>query len=113
MAERKNENEKSSSDFTKFAEIENFGERLQNIKQPAMCCLNLKDLKVNLIDIPYEGEARLFPAQPAFVDEDCLVFMGIDVGSRKLGMTYIYCRPTAIYLFNLLSNDPASNYIII
>ncbi len=36
--------------------------------------------------------------------------MGIDVGSKKLGMVYIFCRPTSIYTLNL-SDKVASKHL--
>lgn len=48
-------------------------------------------------------------AQPSFIDNDSIVFMGIQSGAKKLGMTYIYCRPTSIYTMNLNDNNSLGN----
>lgn len=101
-----------SKDFSKFVEIENFGERLQSVKDPVLCVLTISSRSIQLIDISYsdniEGSVRC-PAQPVFANDNSIVFMGIDVGSKKLGMTYIYCRSSSIYHLNL-SNYQASTF---
>jgi hypothetical protein len=103
ISEKKNSGKEGEIiDFQKFSEVENFGERLQTIKVPVICLLNLKSLKVETFEVKnFDGAVTRYPAQPSFVNDDSLVFMGIDVGSKKLGMTYIYCRPTSIYRLNL------------
>lgn len=95
-------------EFYKFAEVENFGERLQTVKEPVLCVLTIATHKLEVIEINWPEEIQgliRYPAQPVFINEDSLIFMGIDVGSKKLGMTYIYCRPTAIYLLSLSSKQ--------
>ena len=88
--------------FSKYAEKENFGERLQNVKEPVLCLLNIKSLEIEVIDPNQLDQLNsCFIAQPAFIDDESIVFMGIKVGAKKLGMTYIYCRPTSIYTMNL------------
>lgn len=88
--------------FSKFADKENFGERLQNVKDPVLCLLNIKSLTIEVIDPNQLDQMNsCFIAQPAFIDDESIVFMGIQVGAKKLGMTYIYCRPTSIYTMNL------------
>lgn len=111
----KKSNEGEEKDFKKFVEVSNFGERLQTTKEPVLCLLDVVNYKVEVLGVQYEGScdcerdgAMRYPAQATFVNDDSLVFMGIDVGSKKLGMTYIYCRPTSIYLMNL-SDKAASN----
>lgn len=93
------------TDFKGFVEVENFGERLQATKEPILCIFNMANFKVEVIEIEYKvcgcDGVRRFPAEAVFVDENSVIFMGIDVGSKKLGMTYIYCRPTSIYLMKL------------
>ena len=100
VAKRKTSNE--SEGFEKFLEMENFGEKLQNVKEPIFCLIDVKTLKLELIQISLESN---FIAQPAFIDNDSIVFMGIQVGAKKLGLTYIYCRPTAIYEMDLSSKS--------
>lgn len=92
-------------------EVENFGERLQTIREPVLCLLNMKSFQVEVIDILYSGDCDIlrYPAQATFVNDESLVFMGINVGSKKLGMTYIYCRPTSIYYMKL-AEKTASNF---
>lgn len=97
-------------DHLKFVEVENFGERLQNVKEPVICYFDLITNIIKVLDIEYEedcagkGKVKKYPAQPVFIDDDNIVFMGIDVGSKKLGMVYIYCRPTSIYKLNLFKS---------
>ena len=103
MAERR----RKEPEIEKFADVENFGERLQNINEPVLILFDLLNLKPELLNIKYYNETETekgifkYPAQPAFIDTGSVVFMGIDVGSRKLGMSYIYCRSTSIYRLNL------------
>ena len=107
MAERS----RKEPEIEKFADVENFGERLQNINEPVLILFDLLNLKPELLNIKYYNETETetetekgiikYPAQPAFIDTGSVVFMGIDVGSRKLGMSYIYCRSTSIYRLNL------------
>ena len=116
MAEKKSgkeggEGDEGEGDIRKFVEVENFGERLQKIKEPVLCILNIENLKVEVVEIEYkecgcDGVCR-FPAQAVFVDQNSVIFMGINVGTKKLGMTYIYCRPTSIYLMKL--NDKVAS----
>ena len=88
--------------FSKYAEKENFGERLQNVKEPVLCLLNIKSLEIEVIDPNQLDQLNsCTTAQPAFIDDESIVFMGIQVGAKKFGMTYIYCRPTSIYTMNL------------
>lgn len=93
--------------YSKFYDDESFGERLQNVKEPVICHLNLISMKVDVIDFEIDSSnsrrIKLYPAQISFLNDETLVFMGIDVGSKKLGMTYIYCRQTAIYELELKS----------
>ena len=68
----------------------------------------MQNLKIDIIDFADENRAnstKKYPAQASFVDEEKVVLMGIDVGSKKLGMTYIYCRNTAIYELDLKSKN--------
>lgn len=109
--------EKEIKNFNKFVEVENFGERLQTTKEPVLCLLDVVNFNVKVIEVDYEDCCECdgvvkYPAQAAFVNDESLVFMGIDVGSKKLGMTYIYCRQTSIFFMNL-SDKTASNTKII
>lgn len=115
ISEKQKGKEVEEKDFTKFVEVEGFGERLQNIKEPVLCLLNVTSQEVKIIDIKYGCDSNntvdvlRYPAQAMFVNDDSLVFMGVNVGSKKLGMTYIYCRPTLIYYMKLGENNNASN----
>lgn len=84
--------------FSKFIEKENFGERLQSVKEPILCLFDLKTMKIETIEPDINS---IYVSQPVFITNDSIAFMGIKVGSKKLGMTYIYCRPSVICTMNL------------
>ena len=98
----------SSILLSKYLDKENFGERLQEVRMPAMFILNVKTLKVTEMKVSVESSYKIFPAQPVFIDEENIVFMGIPNLSKQLGMTYIFCRPTSIFSMRL-SSGQASN----
>lgn len=76
------------------------------MKEPVLCIFEASTLKFTILDIKYQEQGTIkYPAQQMFIDEESLVFMGIDVGSKKLGMTYIYCRNSGIYHLKLSTND--------
>lgn len=101
LAEKKpTENEQK---FNNFIEKETFGERLQNVKEPILCLFEVKLMKI--VEVIQLESSPFFAAQPAFIDNDSIVFMGIQRGAKKLGMTYIYCRPTSIYTMTLSSKS--------
>lgn len=95
--------------FSKYIEKENFGERLQNVKEPIFCLFEVKTMKIGVIEM--DSKAYNI-AQPAFIDTDSIVFMGIQCGAKKLGMTYIYCRPTSIYTMNLRDNSVGNQKVL-
>lgn len=78
----------------KYVATESFGERLQSVKRPVLCCLHVDRLEIRTF--PLASGESLVPAQPVFGTEETLYFVGIRLGARKLGMTYIYCRHSAI-----------------
>lgn len=106
VAEKK-KSEVSIKDFSKYLENENFGEKLQNVKEPVICVLDISKLKARVLDFKFVESTsekslpnQIFPAQPIFGNENEIYFTGIAVGSRKLGMSYIYCRHSVIYCIN-------------
>jgi hypothetical protein len=84
--------------FEKFVHVEYFGEKLFLINDPVICVLNLEIFSVNVLNL--DVPQNIFPSQPVFANEDTIFFNGIEVGSKKLGMTYIYSRNTSIYRAN-------------
>lgn len=60
-------------------------------------------MKIEVIQLDFKA-IGFYVAQPAFINNNSIVFMGIQCGAKKLGMTYIYCRPTSIYTMNLIDN---------
>lgn len=92
VAERKRDEQKG---FEKFVYAEHFGEKLSTIIDPVLCVLDLETCKVNVLSQVDMND--IFPSQPVFGDDDTIYFSGIEVGSKRLGMSYIYCRPSAIY----------------
>jgi hypothetical protein len=87
-----------SADFGKFRHVESFGEKLQDFRNTCLVRLDLQECKVEklVLKFPLAGEAQ--PLQATFLDSQRIIFTGLRVGSRKLGQTFIYCRPTAIYI---------------
>ena len=69
-------------DFSKFIEKENFGERLQNVKEPIFCLFDAKFMKIDVIESVLDS---CFIAQPAFIDDESIALRGIHVGAKKLG----------------------------
>lgn len=106
---------------------------MQNIVEPVVCVLEVLKLKSRVLEFEFteeineiesnfnENKIKIYPAQPIFGNGNEIFFTGIKVGSRKLGMTYIYCRHSAIYCVNnnfedddkLLSASKITNTFII
>ena len=127
MAEKKSQvnpnNFSKLQDFSKskYLENENFGEKLQNIVEPVVCVFEVLKLKSRVLKFEFTDEVnesenesnsnsndnkiKIYPAQPVFGKGNEIFFTGIKVGSRKLGMTYIYCRHCAIYFINNNEED--------
>lgn len=84
---------------------------MQTVKQPVICILSTETFEVKVLDLKFTKDqeqnngVKLFPSQPVFTTDNELVFTGISVGSKKLGLTYIYCRPSAIYSININLED--------
>lgn len=95
VAEKKRTEQKG---FEKFIHVEHFGEKLFVISDPVICVLNLEIYSIKVLDL--DVPKNTFPSQPVFASEDTVFFTGIEVGSEKLGMTYIYCRNSSIYCAN-------------
>ena len=92
VAERKR---KEQNGFEKFILVEHFGEKVFSVTDPVVCVLDLESFSVKVVDLV--NFEHSFPSQPVFVNYDTICFTGIEIGSKKLGMTYIYCRNSSIY----------------
>ncbi len=101
VAEKKREEQ---NEFEKFMFSEHFGEKLSSITDPVICILDIETCFVKILKLGISDS--VFPSQPVFTDEQTIFYTGIEVGSKKLGMSYIYCRASSIY-FSKLHCDPA------
>jgi hypothetical protein len=73
-----------------------------------MFVFDLNTLGVEELKFRTSDSASITPAQPVFIDEDNVTHMGILNSSKRLGMTYIYCRPTAIYQTSISSGKSST-----
>lgn len=96
VAERKVPEKKG---FEKYTLQESFGERLNNIRETVVCVLDVEKSEVSVLDLNLTQD--YVPSQPVFADDSTVFFTGIQIGSKKLGMFYIYCRPTVIFMHDL------------
>ena len=75
---------------------------ITNVKEPALCLLNIKSLEIEVID-----PNQLDQLNSCFIAQPCVYWMmnQLCLWESKLvpeasGLTYIYCRPKSIYILN-------------